>query len=355
MSVSMLHAQTPEGRPDVWTMMNTRSEASLRGLSVVTPEVVWASGSAGTVLRTVDGGKSWKNVGPKAFPEADFRSLHAFSADEAIIASAGETDVILRTRDGGDSWDKVYEYPRVEDGKDVAFFDDIIFVDAKVGFLLGDPVEGRMLMLHTTDGGRTWARLELQGDDLKSSDGEAAFAASGSNMCAIDDETLVVGLGGHQPGKTSDTCHVWRTDDLGKSWNATTAPIARSETSGIFAINAFNPRRLIAVGGDYRDEQKAIHHCAISVDGGLTWIDPTGDGPGGFRSAVACTSHDGQLIAVAVGPSGADLSVDGGQNWSPISSEGFHAAAFANDGQTLWASGAGGRIGRTSVGQLTRK
>ena len=35
---------------------------SLRGLSVVSSEVVWASGENGTVIRTTNGGQSWQQL-----------------------------------------------------------------------------------------------------------------------------------------------------------------------------------------------------------------------------------------------------------------------------------------------------
>jgi photosystem II stability/assembly factor-like uncharacterized protein len=35
---------------------------SLRGLSVVSSEVAWASGENGTVIRTVDAGQSWQQL-----------------------------------------------------------------------------------------------------------------------------------------------------------------------------------------------------------------------------------------------------------------------------------------------------
>ena len=42
-----------------WTELDTGSDASLRGLCVLDGGVVWASGSGGTVLRSLDGGSTW--------------------------------------------------------------------------------------------------------------------------------------------------------------------------------------------------------------------------------------------------------------------------------------------------------
>jgi len=42
-----------------WQLTPTGSTARLRGLSAVSAQVAWASGSLGTVLRTVDAGQNW--------------------------------------------------------------------------------------------------------------------------------------------------------------------------------------------------------------------------------------------------------------------------------------------------------
>jgi len=47
-----------------WVDSPTGSDARLRGLSAVSREVAWASGTGGTVLRTTDGGRTWDSVGP---------------------------------------------------------------------------------------------------------------------------------------------------------------------------------------------------------------------------------------------------------------------------------------------------
>lgn len=41
-------------------MLTTGTATSLRGLSVVSDEVIWVSGSKGTIGRSVDGGQTWK-------------------------------------------------------------------------------------------------------------------------------------------------------------------------------------------------------------------------------------------------------------------------------------------------------
>ncbi len=48
---------------------------------------------------------------------------------------------------------------------------------------------------------------------------------------------------------------------------------------------------------------------------------------------------------LAVGPTGTDRSDDGGENWTKLAGEGFHAVAMTTR-QTGWAVGEQGRIAR---------
>src|SRR5580704_12578625 len=92
---AILHAQSG---PRVQISNTTES---LRGVSAVSREIAWASGTHGTYLRTIDGGKTWT---PAQVPDAtalDFRAVVAFSADEAFLMSigTGEQSRIYHTTD----------------------------------------------------------------------------------------------------------------------------------------------------------------------------------------------------------------------------------------------------------------
>src|SRR4051812_45471583 len=89
-----------------WQRQTVNTKASLRGLSVVSEKVIWASGTGGTFLRTVDGGKTWMVGNVPNAEKLDFRDVEAFDANTAYLLSIGngETSRIYKTTDGGKTW-----------------------------------------------------------------------------------------------------------------------------------------------------------------------------------------------------------------------------------------------------------
>jgi photosystem II stability/assembly factor-like uncharacterized protein len=168
-------APTPPRVPSLfWEMQPVGTVAKFRGLSVVNADVVWASGTGGTVVLTTDGGKTWAvNVVPEA-AELDFRDVEAFGPEVAYVLAAGdgEKSRIYKTTDGGATWALQFT------NRDPAgFFDAIAFWDDSHGLALGDPVGGKFQLVHTTDG-KTWQ--PLSGEMPAALADESAFAASGT-------------------------------------------------------------------------------------------------------------------------------------------------------------------------------
>lgn len=330
-----------------WHKGVTEVEASLRGLAAVSDDVAWASGSQGTVLRTIDGGQEWRVVSPPDSAELDFRCLWAWDDERAIVASAGERDVIFRTENGGRTWEQVYEDP--DRG---AFFDGLAFWNEQQGVLMGDPLNGILYLLETRDAGRTWQRLPA--DSVPSvREGEAGFAASNSNLAVWGQSGLLIGLGGAAPGESEPLSRIVFRETADGPWQTRQVPLRRSESSGIFSVVPVGSR-WVAVGGDYRREADAQENCALGVDGGNRWLVPAGNLPSGFRSAVTATGSAENALLVALGPNGGDVSWDLGERWQRFTGDGFHAAQFSPSGMYLWACGSQGRVGRLPTDELRR-
>jgi photosystem II stability/assembly factor-like uncharacterized protein len=308
--------------------------ARLRGVSAVSSTVAWASGARGTILRTVDGGRTWW---PRPLPtteSTDFRDVDAFDDRIAYVLSigSGESSRIYKTVDGGEHWDLQFANtdPKV-------FLDAMTFADATHGVAFSDSVDGAFVVLTTSDG-RTWTRISA--DRLPPAlPGEGAFAASGSNIAMVGRDCIWIG---------TTASRVLRSVDGGRTWTVSKTPLATGTATGIFSI-AFRDRdHGIVVGGNYEKEQDAIANAAITSDAGGTWT--LVKGLGGFRSAVAWLPGPARTL-IAVGPSGMDLSPDDGRTWTSGGTDGFDAIGVAPKGTAAYASGSSGRIARVVWGK----
>ncbi len=316
--------------PGPWKLQESGTNARLRGVSVAGRGVAWASGSRGTCVRTVDGGATWKSAAPPDSTSLDFRDVEAFDDRAACLLSIGpgELSRIYRTADGGATWTLPYTN---RDPK--GFLDAIAFWDRVHGLALGDPVDGRFVILATVDGGKTWDPVPGAGMP-EALPGEGAFAASGTCLVAQGSSDAWFGTGG------GGRARVFRSTDRGRTWAVADTPIrAGIASAGVFSLAFRDADHGVAVGGDYKSVDDPAGNIALTFDGGKTWAAPDGGRPTGFRSAVAFVGSD----VVAVGPSGSDLSRDGGRSWSKLGPLGFHALGFAEGG---WGVGEDGRIAR---------
>src|SRR6476660_6387156 len=99
----VLYAQTPQVQ-----VLTSGTNTSLRGLSVVNDNVIWVSGSHGTVGKSLNSGKKWNWMTVKGFETKEFRDIEAFDANTAIIMAVDSPAYILKTTDGGVTWKVVY-------------------------------------------------------------------------------------------------------------------------------------------------------------------------------------------------------------------------------------------------------
>jgi len=330
-------SEPPAGPPPAfsWTVQTSGTTASLRGISAVDDRTAWASGSNGTVIRTVDGGSTWTLLPVPGAETTDFRDIEAFGPDTAVVMGIDRPAKIFRTADGGKTWTRTY----CDDSPGI-FLDGLAFADENYGLAAGDPMDGRFFILSTTDGGASWAPWPPASRPL-AREGEAAFAASGTSLAVLGRDRIWLCTGG-------PLSRVLRSDDRGDHWEPVpSALLEGSSSSGGFSVAFLDERTGIVVGGDYRAEAETAGNAAVSGDGGRTWVPVTDRRPGGFREAVAFIPETKPPIAVAVGPAGSDYSLDLGRSWTPIvTPAGLHALSFAKKGRAGWAAGRNGVIAR---------
>ncbi len=320
-----------------WKVQANGLDTNLRGVSLayapnangVPAPVVWASGSNGAILKSIDEGTTWKRLHVAGGDALDFRGIVAFNASTAYVMSSGEGEKsrIYKTADGGETWTLQYTDKRKE-----FFLDSIACLSETHCFALSDPIDGKFLLLNTTDG-QLWNPLSSSNMPA-ALPSEGAFAAS--NTClALSGADIFFGTGG-------PAARVFHSSDSGRTWSVAETPITHGNaSSGIFSIVRANEKTIAVVGGDYQDPKRTSGVAAYSLDEGKTW-QLAAQQPGGYRSAVAHI-NDGRWVAV--GPTGEDISGDFGVHWKRTDSLNLNAAALL-DIWTGWAVGPNGTIAR---------
>ena len=314
--------------------LDSRVESSFRGLSVVNQKVVWVSGTGGTVLRTIDGGKDWENISVPNMEKIDFRDVEGFNKNTAIVMGIASPARFYKTTDGGQNWKLVYF-----DDREGVFFDGMSFWNKNDGIAFSDPVDGQHLLIRTTDGSNTWHEIPKEGFPHKLNP-EFGFAASGTGIPVQGRKTVWLGMGGVKS-------RVFKSEDGGMNWSVAETPVVHGgQSTGIYSVAFKNKKVGISVGGDYTN-QSIKNTMAYTNDGGATWHLPEKQ----THQYRECVAHYRGNIFFAVGPSGFDMTTDNGKNWHPHYWEvnNLTAVAFAKSSNVGFAVGKGGQIYKIKV------
>jgi photosystem II stability/assembly factor-like uncharacterized protein len=280
LSLTLQASAADQSQPRVLISHTTES---LRGVSAVSRDVAWASGTHGTYLRTIDGGRTWTPAQVAGAETLDFRAVVAFSADEAFLMSAGpgEQSRIYHTGDAGNHWQLQFTNTNPK-----GFFDSMVFWDAKHGVVLGDPIPDESGVLKfellLTEDGQNWRGIPTAKLPA-AKEGEGAFAAS--NTClAIVPGGLDANLWFATGGKTARMFH---SGDRGQSWEVVDTPMVHGpDSAGIFSIAFRDAMHGVIAGGDYKHPNDDGPNLAFTDDGGKTWtLSPLH--PLAYFSAVA--------------------------------------------------------------------
>jgi photosystem II stability/assembly factor-like uncharacterized protein len=313
-------------------LLSTSIPSSIRAMSVLSDEVLWIAGSKGYVARSTDGGKAFVQLPVPGMDSADFRSLIAFNDSTALVACTGSPALIFYMSDGK-TWREVYRNPH----KDV-FIDGIDFWNNTEGIVYGDPIDGQLLLLRTSDGGNTWQEVPEDSRPL-TAPGESSFAASGTNIRCYSDSIVRIATGG-------TVSRLFTSRDRGVTWVSYVTPILQGkESTGIFSFDFYDEQLGIITGGDYLQDTLKTDHVFYTSDGGISWqspINPTR----GYRE---CVQFIDAKTLIATGPGGIDRSLSSGRNWESLSDEtGLHVMKKSKTGNRIYVAG------KNKVGYLTR-
>jgi photosystem II stability/assembly factor-like uncharacterized protein len=322
-----------------WVPQSSGTNGELRGLSVVSADVAWASGVRGTVTRTTNGGAVWTADTIPGASKLDLRAIAATSATVAHALSIADSGRVFRTTDGGRTWSQ--RFMSLRKG---TFFDAIRFWDARHGIAVSDPVDGKFVIITTNDGGDTWS--EMPSDGMPAAlPNEGAFAASGSLLEVNGGSDVWFATGG------ATVARVFHSSDRGKSWVVHDTPLrAGTAAEGIFSVAFRDAKHGVIVGGDYTKAALGGRNAALTSDGGATWtLVDSAKAPQGFKSAVAYVPGSGGRKLLAVGLNGTHVSNDGGMTWAAADTVPYNSLQLV--GKSGFAAGPRGRVARFAPAQ----
>jgi photosystem II stability/assembly factor-like uncharacterized protein len=315
---------------------------SFRGLSVVDTKVIWASGTRGTVVKSIDGGTSFQAMKVNDCSTCDFRDIEAFNEKTAVVISSGEIAKAFKTLDGGATWKMV-----LHDTTKNSFLDGMdFFADGLRGYIYGDPTGKTkkglsfFALYKTLDGGQTWKKESVK-QSLKV--GEASFASSGTGLITLGSSHFAIVSG----GKAS---HIYILDNyLKRVYQLSPAIVQGKESTGINSIAISpNQKSIMVVGGDFSDKLNATDNCFYSQQHfllksktPLQFVAPKNK-LSGYKSCIAFLNDN---IVFATGTSGTDVSMDGGENWQKVNDVSYHVCKHSKKDKLFVFAGSRGKIG----------
>jgi len=313
-----------ESRPSIKVNLQNFSKpgTSIRALTILNDSTMMYAGSKGDVTSTSDNGKTWHTTAIKTDSiTPHFRAIS--STQKAFYAlSVGNPALLYQLK--GDAFEIVYK-----EEHEKVFYDSMSFFDDLNGIAMGDPTEDCLSILITRDGGNTWGKIDCALLP-KIHPGEAAFAASNTNISIVGDNAWIV------TGGTA--ARVFYTSDKGLTWTVINSPITQGKsTTGIYTSAFYNEKQGIIMGGDYTKKGHIAASKAITNDGGKTWQVITQEQPS-YTSCVQYIPNTQGKELLATSTEGIYYSNDKGVHWKKVSNEGFYSFRMINKNKA-WMAG----------------
>ncbi len=219
-----------------------------------------------------------------------------------------------------------YSYSLIYTESGEKVFYDSMFIDAKTGLgvIIGDPTEDCLSILLTEDSAITWNKIPCI-NLPKTVDGEAAFAASDTNVKIVEGVIFII-----SGGKKS---RLFKSIDKGKSWEVFETPIIQGEAmTGAFSMDFYNKKKGIIVGGNYDQQKDNSANKAITKDGGKTWKLIAKNEAFGYASCVQFMPKSNGRVIYTCGTSGVYYSTNSGKKWYKILDDtDFYTLRFSSD------------------------
>lgn len=298
---------------------------SIRAIEIIGENIAFAANKGKFGMYNSQSKKWLTNTQTYDSLTPEFRAVAA-TENDFFMLSVGSPALLYKTGDSG-NMELVYK-----EEHEKAFYDAMVFWNDKEGIAMGDPVNNCISIIITRDGGNTWEKLDCENlPEIK--EGEAAFAASNSNIAIEGDKTWIL-----TGGKTS---RVYFSPDKGETWEVFETPLIDGKaTTGGYSIAFYDEKKGVIIGGDYTKPGEKVANKAISKDGGKTWnLIADGEEPG-YKSSVNFVPGSNAKHIIATGFNGVSYSKDSGKSWEQLSNEAFYTLRFKND-SVAYAAGKG--------------
>ena len=271
----------------IWEPVNYDEDLTLESVYFVTPDIGFASGQAGTIIKTVDGGAHWTvQLGgdPQGTGER-IRDLRFVDQNHGFaVQSTGVGDhALLRTTDGT-HWRA--------SGTIAQHRGEYAFVSPTVGF-----VTSRNGIDRTRDAGRSWQRVmncaaKVDVDGL-----------SRNVSCELESISFPTARVGYAIGNSGDVHGVFiaKTSDGGDTWSVWRVLDSESGHQGFTTFTDANTGFLCVYGGRFYSTD----------DGGRTWDGVAGVDCGGGAKGRFADPETGWTLQTRRW----NYTTDGGKSW----------------------------------------
>lgn len=202
-----------------------------------------------------------------------------------------------------------------EDHHPNVFYDAFKFTDKEYGLAFSDPAANQKLYItQTRNAGERWVTCNDCADFPILEKGEAAFAASNSNIASAGN-WIWIATGGTK-------ARIFRMKNKSCNWEVYDTPMVQGSSSqGIYTVDFYDKNYGIIAGGDYTKPLENINNIATTEDGGKTWQLQASGANAGYITSVKFRPKSKGKDILAVGDQHISFSVDYGKTWKKISDE----------------------------------
>jgi photosystem II stability/assembly factor-like uncharacterized protein len=303
------------------TTEDTIMKTTARRLTIFALTLTAAAALAQRPQAPANGPEFWRNIGPDRGGRSLTSAGSSSRPNEYYFGAVGGG--LWKTIDGGATWNPITDQKIASSsvGADAVAPSnpDIVYLGMGETELRGNVMQGDG-MYKTTDGGKTWIHIGLEGSQ----------SISRIRVDASNPDLVYAAVLGHPYGPSAER-GIFRSTDGGKSWKKILYQNDRAGAEDL-SIDPRNPKVMFATIWDvYRTPWSLssggpASHLFKSTDGGDTWKDITRN-PGlpigiDGKIGVAVSADSNRIYAMVENENGGIFrSENGGATWAKINDE----------------------------------